>query len=60
VHFFEKGESKFHRGDLGGAIEFFSIALTMLEHGSTSPSHARLRVKALLKRARCFFLAVRI
>jgi len=60
VHFFVLGESEFHRGDLGGAIEYFSIALTMLEHSSTSPSHARLRVKALLRRAQCFFFVVRI
>lgn len=59
-HFFSQGESEFHRGDLGGAIQYFSIALNMLEHISTSPPHAQLTVKALLRRAQCFFFLVRI
>ena len=60
-HFFlQKGQSEFHLGDLGGAIQDFSIALNMLEHISTSPPLAQLQVKALLMRAQCYFFLVRI
>ena len=60
MHFFLQGELEFHHGNLGGAIQYFSIALNILEHVSTSSSHVELTVRALLRRAQCFFSVVRI
>lgn len=60
LHYFLQGESEFHRGDLGDAIQDFSTALNMREHISSSPPYAQLTVKALLMRAQCFFFLVRI
>ena len=58
LHFYVQGESEFHHGDFGAAIQYFSIALTVLENFPTSPP--QLTVKALLRRAQCFFILVRL
>ena len=58
LHFYLQGESEFHHGDFGAAIQYFSIALTILENFPTSPP--QLTVKALLRRAQCFFILVRL
>ena len=58
LHFYVQGESEFHHGDFGAAIQYFSIALTVLENFPTSPR--QLTVKALLRRAQCFFILVRL
>ena len=58
LHFYIQGESEFHHGDFGAAIQYFSIALTVLENFPTSPR--QLTVKALLRRAQCFFILVRL
>ena len=58
LYFFSQGESEFQNGDLLGAIQDFSTALSMLGLVSTSPP--QLTVKALLRRAQCFFFLVRV